>query len=97
MDDGRRRRGGDEHAETPAWAGLLSTQERRRLETVAREWAGPGLTAASLRAVVEAALEDAAAAYDRAAGSDFLVPALVALRARIRRSSRRAPSPPAEA
>lgn len=97
MDDGRRRRGGGERVATPAWAGLLSAQERRHLDTVAREWAGPGLTAACLQAVVEAALEDAAAGYDRAAGSDFLVPALVALRAHIRRSSRRAPSPPAEA
>lgn len=95
MNDGRRRRGCSERITAPAWAGLLSTQERRHIETVAREWAGPDLTAAGLRAVVEAALDDAVSAYDRAVESDFLVQALLAVRARIRRSSRGPQSPPA--
>jgi hypothetical protein len=84
----RRRRGGGKRAAAPAWAGLLSTQERRHLDTVAREWAGPDLTATGLQAVVEEALNEAATGYDGAGGSDFLVRALLALRARIRQSSR---------
>lgn len=95
MTEGRRRRGHGERTTAPAWAGLLSTRERHYLDTVARQWAGPGVTTACLKAVVEAALDEAAADYDRAAGNDFVVPALLALRAQIRQSRRIQSPPPA--
>lgn len=94
MSDGRSGpRCRDGHIAAPAWAGLLSSQERDRLDTVARQWAGPGLTTACLQAVVEAALGDAVATYDRATGSDFLVHAMLALRVGVRRSGRGRRSP----
>ena len=95
MDEGRDRRGRGDHAAAPAWAGLLSAQERRQLDALARQWACPELTAACLRAIVEAALQEAIDTYDAAAGDDFLAHTLVALRTRIRRSSRQARNPPA--
>jgi hypothetical protein len=94
MDEGRERRRCGDHAAPPAWAGLLSARERRQLEILARQWACPELTAPYLRAIVEAALGEATTTYDPAAGDDFLAHVLLALRTRIRRSSREAGHPP---
>jgi hypothetical protein len=89
MNDGPGRRWGcAERTAAPAWAGLLSPLERRRLDMLSRQWAGPGVASTCLRAAVEAALDDAATSYDRTTGSDFLVQAVLALRARLRWSSR---------
>jgi hypothetical protein len=93
-DDSDRRRDRADPIVGPAWAGLLSRQERRHLDTLARQWAPPECPTARLQALVEAALAEAASTYDRATRSDFLAHALLTLRGHIRRSRRQAWKPP---
>jgi hypothetical protein len=85
---GRRAFSDEDGATTPSWVNLLSRQDLRRIDEVARRWASAHLSATRVRALTEAALTDAAASFEDVDESDFVVHALPVLRRHLRQAER---------